>query len=396
MHAADRTLLWISNGPILPELRQATGTRWHRIAALPGEPFEEHLAEADLAVIYLNGGEDNPVVLSKLIQRIEPTGKICLFILPDDARMTRHVLLHRNGPFLCTSNTVSAPELAGLLEAAMQLQPVFVRSHEEIDMLRSARSLEEGDEELAKEMHLAARLQRDFMPQTLPEVANARFGALFRPASWVSGDIYDVFRLDETHVGFYVVDAVGHGMPAALLTMFIRRSLQTKKITGNSYQIIPPDEAMAQLNADICQEDLSGSQFCTGVYCVLDTAKNELTYVRAGHPEPMLISADGQARLLPGDGDLLGVFPEGQYNAHTISLAPGDRIVLYTDGAEDALREPFADASVQPFVDMMMPYISLPRDDMLLQFSAAMDIRFGHPRGDDDITLLVMDMEALA
>jgi phosphoserine phosphatase RsbU/P len=394
---AKRTLLWISNGPLLPQLRQATGDTWNRITSRPGEPFEEYLDRADLAVVHLSDSEEDPIRLAKLLERIEPTGTICLFVLPKNARTTRHILSSRHGPFLCVDETVDVCTLAGQLEAAARLQPVLGRMREEIHMLRSANTLEEGgDEELAKEMHLAARLQRDFMPHTLPEIGGARFGVLFRPASWVSGDIYDIFRLDETHVGFYVVDAVGHGMPAALLTMFIRRSLQTKRITGNSYHIIPPDQAMAQLNADICQEDLPGSQFCTGVYCVLDVSTGELTYARAGHPEPMLIDAQGQAKLLPGEGDLLGIFPEARYDAHTITLNPGDRIVLYTDGAEDALREPFAQPSEQPFIDMMTPYINLPRDDMLLQFSAAMDIRFGHPRGDDDITLLVLDMEALA
>jgi serine phosphatase RsbU (regulator of sigma subunit) len=393
--SAERTLLWISNGPLLPQLRQATADRWHRIAARPGEPFEEYLTQADIAVVYLACGEDDPMRLSKLLERIEPTGKTCLFIVPEDSRTTRHVLSSRHGPFLCVDENIDACTLAGQLDAAGKLQSVLGRMREEIRMLKSARSLEDGgDEELAKEMHLAARLQRDFMPRELPELGDARFGVLFRPASWVSGDIYDIFRLDETHVGFYVVDAVGHGMPAALLTMFIRRALQTKRITGNSYHIIPPDQAMAQLNADICQEDLSGSQFCTAVYCVLDTERGELTYARAGHPEPLLVRANGNTELLKASGDLLGVFPEGQYEAHTITLDPGDRVVLYTDGAEDALREPFADPSAQPFADMMQPYIRLHRDDLLLQFSAAMDIRFGQPRGDDDITLLVLDMES--
>ena len=78
-----------------------------------------------------------------------------------------------------------------------------------------------------------------------------------------SNVLYHFFRLDETHVGFYVVDAVGHGMPAALLTMFIRRALQTKRISGNSYQIIPPHVAIGELNVDICQADLSSCQRLT-------------------------------------------------------------------------------------------------------------------------------------
>src|SRR5580698_3113148 len=68
---------------------------------------------------------------------------------------------------------------------------------------------------LDEELRLAARLQQDFLPKTLPRLGPVRFQTLYRPAGYVSGDLYDVFRLDEKHVGFYVADAVGHGVPAA-------------------------------------------------------------------------------------------------------------------------------------------------------------------------------------
>jgi len=86
-------------------------------------------------------------------------------------------------------------------------------------------------EELDEEIRLAARLQQDFLPRRLPKVGSSRFSVYYQPAGFVSGDIYDVARLDETRIGFYVADAVGHGLPAALLTMFIKEALQTKRIT---------------------------------------------------------------------------------------------------------------------------------------------------------------------
>ena len=68
---------------------------------------------------------------------------------------------------------------------------------------------------LDEELRLAARIQQDFLPKTLPQVGNVHFHTLFRPAGYVSGDLYDVIRLDERHIAFYMADAVGHGMPAA-------------------------------------------------------------------------------------------------------------------------------------------------------------------------------------
>src|SRR6202453_5516879 len=83
---------------------------------------------------------------------------------------------------------------------------------------------------LDEELRLAAKLQQDFLPKTLPQIGPVHFHTLFLPAGYVSGDFYDVMRLDEKHIGFYIADAVGHGVPAALLTMFIKHALATKQI----------------------------------------------------------------------------------------------------------------------------------------------------------------------
>ena len=150
---------------------------------------------------------------------------------------------------------------------------------------------------------LASRLQRDFLPRNLPEIPGFKFATIYRPATWVSGDIYDIMRLDEEHVGFYVADAVGHGMPAALLTMFIKRALVTKRIRGNEYCLIEPGMALAQLNTDMVSQDLSNFQFATCCYGILNTKTLRLRVANAGHPPPMLINGDAQtSELVRGIG----------------------------------------------------------------------------------------------
>jgi hypothetical protein len=98
------------------------------------------------------------------------------------------------------------------------------------------------------ELQLAAQVQREFLPKSLPDLPRAQVAAMWRPASWVSGDIYDARRLDEHHLGIFIADAVGHGVPAALMTMVIARSLPTKQIMGSTYRIVPPAEALATVN----------------------------------------------------------------------------------------------------------------------------------------------------
>ena len=115
----------------------------------------------------------------------------------------------------------------------------------ELESLRSRdRAINFHMQRIDDELRLAARLQQDFLPKSLPRIGRVRFHTLFRPAGYVSGDLYDVMRLDEKHVGFYIADAVGHGMPAALLTMFIKNALVTKQIVEIGYRLLAPGATM--------------------------------------------------------------------------------------------------------------------------------------------------------
>jgi sigma-B regulation protein RsbU (phosphoserine phosphatase) len=218
-----------------------------------------------------------------------------------------------------------------------------------------------------------------------------KFGVLYRPAGWVSGDIYDVVRLDETNVGFYVADVVGHGMPAALLTMFIKKALQTKRIVGHTYEIVPPHVSLQELNIDICEQNLPSCQFCTAVYCVVDVAELTLTYARGGHPEPIVMHSTGEIERLWVEGSLLGIFAGENYRSARYQLRAGDRLLLYTDGAEDELRRQ-PTGEMLPIEKSLARWASLTREEMLLQLTAGIDSSLERTPPKDDITVLVMDV----
>ena len=213
----------------------------------------------------------------------------------------------------------------------------------------------------------------------------------FRPLSWVSGDLYDVFRLDETHIGFYVADVVGHGLPAALLTMFIKKALQTKRIEGHSYHIIPPNEVLEQLNADMCQQNFTSCQFCTAFYAIVDTDSLRLRYARAGHPSPVLLDRHGQPRRLQADGRLLGAFPGETFPAEQVQLSPGNRLVTFSDGIEGILSASPGEPREQALVEEMLRLSHLLPEEMVQQLTGRIDDRRVEVRA-DDITLLVMEV----
>ena len=249
---------------------------------------------------------------------------------------------------------------------------------------------------LDEELRLAAKLQRDFLPKALPEVGPIKFHALFRPAGYVSGDLYDVIRLDERNIGFYLADAVGHGVPAAMLTMFIKHALQTKDVSpsGDSYRLLDPSEALGRLNTRLIDQNLSHSTFATALYGMINADTLELTLSRAGHPAPIILRADGTPENLPADGSLLGIFPEETYDSCKTRLFPGDKIIVYTDGVEAAFH---GTNGVEPWrwENEMGQYRGFTAEQLLAQFAERLDQSAGSLEPKDDLTIIIAEIEPI-
>ena len=245
---------------------------------------------------------------------------------------------------------------------------------------------------LDEELRLAARLQQDFLPRMLPQLGNVHFHTLFRPAGYVSGDLYDVMRLDERRIGFYIADAVGHGMPAALLTMFIKHALVTKEINGNDYRLLKPSETLSRLNAALIDQNLSQAAFATALYGIIDVDTLEVTVARAGHPNPLLLKDVGLIEPLHCDGPLLGIFPDEEFSDATIHLTEGDRLVLYTDGIEVAFCNDHSLDS-QQWREELRLRSGLPTDRMLRDFAERIDNESGSLEPKDDLTMVVLEVK---
>lgn len=287
---------------------------------------------------------------------------------------------------------ISPIELSARAKSLLRIK----RLHDSLEQRNSEISsinerLEEAYARLDSELRLAQKLQTSLLPQSLPEISGVSFATKFVSSGRVAGDFYDIFRLDETHVGFYIVDAIGHGVPAALLTVFIKKGIKTKEIRGNSYRIIPPDEVLTNLNNDLISQDLSESPFVTICYCVYDTESRILEYARGGHPYPILVSAAGAAQELQAEGALLGIVEE-KFAAEKVAMAAGDRLVLYSDGVDAAT---WSDGSggQEAFAKACAAYHNMPIATLVDRLS---DVIFGENQDrtvEDDVTIIAVGAE---
>jgi len=189
------------------------------------------------------------------------------------------------------------------------------------------------------ELNLAAAVQQEMLPRFMPETPQIQFATLFRPAGYVSGDIYDVVQLDDRTIGFFIADAVGHGVPAALMTMVISRSLRMTRMGEQGKEIISPSEAMTKLNDELCRGKKDSPRFSTAVYGTIDTLTRRVCLSGAGHPPPLRIRGSFMTKV-DTDGPLLGVFPGEKYDEASFTLSDDETLLLYSDGFETAFAPP--------------------------------------------------------
>lgn len=293
---------------------------------------------------------------------------------------------------LPVSSTADAIEsvLAHLGDADALLSRIELLERE-ITLLQSRdKMLSRHMTKMDEEHRLAARIQQDFLPKSLPNVGSISFNAIYRPAHYVSGDLYDIKRLDEKNVGMYLADAVGHGVPAALLTMFMKNALLTKRIHGSGYELVPPHETIEKLNESLRSAELNHASFATAIYARVNCDTREVCFARGGHPNPVVLHKDGTIDEPTADGALLGVFDDMSCDEGHVTLVPGDRLFLYSDGVEVAHgcgSQPDADRWKQVLRDQRHRSTG----EILQTFSSVLEQRASESLPNDDLTILVAE-----
>jgi len=185
-------------------------------------------------------------------------------------------------------------------------------------------------ERLQTEVQLARQIQQTFLPDSLPQVEGWDFSARWKTARQVGGDFYDVFDLPNSRIGLFIADVADKGVPAALFMALTRTLVRAAVVETDS-----PAEAMKRVN-DLLIPDTRQGMFVTAVYAVLDTEKNELTYVNAGHNPPIWVKHDGSIEKLTRTAIALGVSAAHDVNQQTIGLEAGDNVLFYTDGLTES------------------------------------------------------------
>ncbi|HEU4937724.1 MAG TPA: PP2C family protein-serine/threonine phosphatase, partial [Vicinamibacterales bacterium] len=237
---------------------------------------------------------------------------------------------------------------------------------------------------LKGELEIAREIQLAMLPKGTYRAGDIEISGMTRPANTVGGDFYDVLPLTDGRIIVTLGDVAGKGSPAALLMALLLAVLRTLVDED-----LDPPSLIERVNAQICRHSPS-SRFITLFYAVYTPATGTLAYVNAGQNPPMIRRADGRYERLGSTGVALGMFEHSTFAAVETSLAPGEMLVMYSDGiteAEDPTGRPFEESGLELVVDR---HAGQEPAEIGVQVIKAVEAHARASRFIDDLTILLL------
>ncbi len=248
--------------------------------------------------------------------------------------------------------------------------------------------VEQADKLRAQELAHAAQIQQSILPHKFPAFPDRKdfeLHAAMLPAKEVGGDFFDFFLLDEDHLGFVIGDVSGKGVPAALF-MAVSRTL----LRAFAQHRAAPGECLEYMNSNLTAQSDS-AMFVTVFYGILDTRTGDLQFANGGHNRPYVVGVDGQPRSLSDEsGPIVGIMEGFGYDTYAGRLAPGEALVLYTDGVTEARDKNDAFFGEKRLEGLLSAHGAESADQLVASLHAAVqEFAIGEPQA-DDITVLAL------
>jgi len=245
---------------------------------------------------------------------------------------------------------------------------------------------------MKRDLEIAREIQRWLVPASPPVVPGVEIAFVSRPANTVGGDYYDAFlraspnsNSDSKRLLLVVADVAGKSVPAALLMATFQASLRTLAEANTSLL-----ELVEGLNRYACAHSLGGRRFTTAFFGELVPETGALSYVRAGHNAPFIRRASGSLERLETGDVPLGIDPHTRFTSGTVTMAPHDLLVIFTDGLIEAVNDADQEFGEPRVLDVLKSSDAAGAQATLKNLLSAVDAFVGHTRQHDDITCLLL------
>jgi len=245
------------------------------------------------------------------------------------------------------------------------------------------------NDKLKDELEMARKLQTSLLPEP-PEDDRFDFSFLYLPCEALGGDFLDIFRIDRSHMGLYLADVSGHGVPASLLTVFLRSSLNKK--------LVSPAKALEELYYEFNGSKLDENLYITLFYAIIDLEKKTMLYSNAGLNVSPVIYNSTRFDLLRLPGIPISNWMEKpEYSDGTARLETGDRLFLYSDGILELRDKNNEQYGEDRLLNILLNGTASQRPEQLLLDIKKSAFRFAGIKSEnglqDDITMALLEMK---
>jgi sigma-B regulation protein RsbU (phosphoserine phosphatase) len=209
--------------------------------------------------------------------------------------------------------------------------------------------------EYERDLSYARKIQMSLIPDDFPETEKYRFYGKYLPADLIGGDLFDIKVIDEKYVIFYIADVVGHGVGAAMLTVFVKQSIEMTSTLYGKPIINSPKQVLEKLNKKMIETDFEGNPQVTIFYSILDVENLLLTYSSAGHHPSIIVREKNSEPILIGKNSMpVGWVKDLNLYEENIELKEKDKIILFTDGIFEFENKKNIDESFLNFVNKII------------------------------------------
>ena len=280
-------------------------------------------------------------------------------------------------------NIKTVAELENLANVMAEMEKDLTLHEEHIKEITAEK------ERINTELSMATQIQESMLPSIFPPYPDRKefdIYAAMDPAREVGGDFYDFFLVDENHLGIVIADVSGKGVPAALFMMISKTILQNCAMLGS-----PVSDVLTQTNESLCAENKM-DMFVTAWIGILDLQTGKMSCSSAGHEYPAVMSDSRTFELVRNkSGFVLGGFEGLRYQAYEITLKPGDKIFIYTDGVPEATNTHNELFGTDRMIDALNANSGGTPQEILAEVRRAVDEFVGEAEQFDDLTMLCLE-----
>jgi len=246
---------------------------------------------------------------------------------------------------------------------------------------------------MKRDLQIAREIQTWLLPGVPPQIPGLAIAYATRPANTVAGDYYDVFPRpgktnEDNRVVLAVADVAGKSIPAAMLMATFQASLKTLSTAQVAFT-----ELASNMNRYACSNSQGGLRFTTAFLAEYDPVHRTVHYINAGHNNPILRRASGQIERLDVGGLPFGILPEVKYESATITLAPGDWLIIFTDGLVEAVNARDEEYGETRLLAAIEAGKSVEPADLLKRLMTELDLFVGNTPQHDDVTCMLLKSE---